>query len=168
MKNRTRRAAGLLAVAALAFPALAAAEQGERPGHEQAGERPGHEQAGERRSEKRAKKARPWNVQGEVVAKGEDTVTLKIRRSSRLPRAMRGQEVTFDMSEARILVRDVNGDGEQNLDDVSVGDRGHVKARLPRRQALQSGQAVPARLGIFRAPRPKAEEPEETTPESTS
>jgi hypothetical protein len=152
MKNRTKRAAGLLALAALAFPALAAAEQGERPGHDR---------AGERKSQEQANRPRPWNVHGAVTAVGETTVTVKIRRSSRLPRAMREREVTFDMSQARVLVRDKNGDGQKNLGDVAVGDRGHIKARLPRRATLENGQAVPARLGVFRTPRPKAEEPAE-------
>jgi hypothetical protein len=162
MKNRTKRAAGLLALAALALPALAAAEQGERPGHEQAGER-------QSRSEEQASRPRPWNVQGLVTAKDDTTVTVKVRRSSRFPRVLRGREFVYDMSEARVLVRDVNGDGEQNLADVSVGDRAQIKARLPRRQVLESGQAIPARLGIFRTPRPRVEEPaEEPAPEPTA
>jgi hypothetical protein len=157
MKNRTKRAAGLLAATALAFPALAAAEQGERPGH----------QRGKQNSEQRSNKPRPWNVHGLVTAKGETTVTVKIRRSSHRSRALRDTEVTFDMAAARILVRDANGDGQRNLADVAVGDRAHVKGRVPRRLALNTGQPIPARLGIFRKPR--TEEPaEEPAPQTTS
>jgi hypothetical protein len=156
MKNRTRRTAGLLAVLALAFPALADAGPGKGSGKE-------------RKSEERSERLRPWNVQGTVTAKGDTTVTLKIRRSSHGTRALRDQEVTFDMAAARVLVRDVNGDGQKNFADVTVGDRAQVKARLPRRRAaLDVTQVIPARLGVFKAPKPPVEEPEDEAPESDS
>ena len=146
MNNGTKRAAGLPAVAALACPAAADAKR-ERPAKEPKG--------GER-----AERLHPWNVQGVVTAKGDTTVTVKIRRSSHGTRALRDTEVTFDVSAARLNVRDTNGDGEKNLADVAVGDRGQVKARVPRRRAVDVSQVIPAKLAIFRAPKPATEEPE--------
>jgi DNA-binding beta-propeller fold protein YncE len=43
-----------------------------------------------------------------------------------------GETVTFDLSNARIVVADTNQDGQRNLDDVQTGDKVLVKARLPR------------------------------------
>jgi hypothetical protein len=42
--------------------------------------------------------------------------------------------VTFDLSTARVVVGDVNGDGSKDLLDVAAGDRVVVKARLPRKE----------------------------------
>lgn len=44
-----------------------------------------------------------------------------------------GQTVAFDLTAARIVVDDVNGDGQRTLDDVAVGDKVLVKARLPKK-----------------------------------
>jgi hypothetical protein len=41
--------------------------------------------------------------------------------------------VTFDLSNAKVVVGDVNGDGSKDVNDLSVGDRVVVKARLPRK-----------------------------------
>jgi len=40
--------------------------------------------------------------------------------------------VSFDLSQAKVVVGDVNGDGAKDVNDLSVGDRVVVKARLPR------------------------------------
>ena len=41
--------------------------------------------------------------------------------------------VAFDLSSAKVVVRDVNGDGSKDVNDLSVGDRVVVKARLSRK-----------------------------------
>jgi hypothetical protein len=41
--------------------------------------------------------------------------------------------VAFDLSSAKVVVGDVNGDGSKDVNDLSVGDRVVVKARLPRK-----------------------------------
>jgi hypothetical protein len=41
--------------------------------------------------------------------------------------------VSFDLSNAKVVVGDVNGDGSKDVNDLSVGDRVVVKARLPRK-----------------------------------
>jgi hypothetical protein len=42
--------------------------------------------------------------------------------------------VTFDLSSAKVVVSDVNGDGSKDVNDLSVGDRVVVKAKLPRKE----------------------------------
>ncbi len=41
--------------------------------------------------------------------------------------------MTFDLTDARIVVADTNTDGTANADDVASGDRVVVKARLSRK-----------------------------------
>lgn len=40
--------------------------------------------------------------------------------------------VAFDLSEARVVVADTNGDGSSDLADVAAGDEVQVKAKLPK------------------------------------
>jgi hypothetical protein len=42
-----------------------------------------------------------------------------------------GTQVTIDLSNARILVADANGDGQKNLADVAVSDHVLVRGRIP-------------------------------------
>jgi hypothetical protein len=142
MKTQTNRAMALIAaVAALAFPALALAKSDENP----------------RRGADKTKPERAvsWIVKGEVTAKGENTVTVLIKRSNHHGRALRDREVAFDMTNARIVVRDVNGDGARNLADVNTGDHAKLQARRPKRSALGEGEALPAKRGTFKAPEPE-------------
>jgi hypothetical protein len=41
-----------------------------------------------------------------------------------------GQDVSFDLTNAKVVVADTNGDGSRDLADVNVGDKVVVKARL--------------------------------------
>jgi hypothetical protein len=137
MKTQINRAGALVAAAAaLAFPALAIAKKDDHP---------------------RGKRDHPvaWNLKGVVTAKGEGTVTVEVKRSNRHGRALRDRLVTFDLSDARIVVRDVNADGVRDLGDVNVGDGAKLHARLPRRQVLEEGQSVAAKRAVFKAPQPE-------------
>ena len=149
MSSFTTRALTLLALlAALALPAIA----GAKPGSGNGGDRPKKE------------KAVSWNLKGQVTAKGENTVTVLVKHSNRHGRALRERSITFDLSKARIVVRDVNGDGKRDLGDVNVGDGAKVQARLAKSRLLAEGEAVPAKRAIFKAPR--AEEPAENGQEA--
>jgi len=44
-----------------------------------------------------------------------------------------GDTVAFDLTDARIVVDDTNGDGNRDLADVAEGDKVLVKAKLPKR-----------------------------------
>jgi hypothetical protein len=63
---------------------------------------------------------------------GESKVNVKHGNSRVRKGGFIGQTVAFDLSGARITVADNNSDGARNLEDVQVGDKVLVKARLPR------------------------------------
>lgn len=67
-----------------------------------------------------------WNAADESV-----TVThgnAHVRHAGLL-----GQTVTFDLTGAKLVVADTNGDGSRTTADLKDGDRVLVKARLPRK-----------------------------------
>lgn len=57
-----------------------------------------------------------------------------------------GQNVTFDLTKARIVVADTDGDGSRTTADLKDGDRVLVAARLPRK--TPGSQPFSARLLI--------------------
>jgi hypothetical protein len=103
-----------LGVAALAVPAGAIAKQGQNHGK------------GKDKSKKAA-----YVFKGFYV----DDSSLDVRRGNSRVRkgGFIGETVEFDFSNARIVVRDTNGDHKRNLDDVESGDWVIVKTRLPRK-----------------------------------
>jgi hypothetical protein len=54
-----------------------------------------------------------------------------------------GQDVQFDLTDARLEVADTNADGSVTVDDVAAGDRVVVKAKLPKQDP--GGQPYAAR-----------------------
>ena len=65
-----------------------------------------------------------WSADGVKVLKGNKHV----RRAGLV-----GQTVAFDLSAARVVVADHNGDGKRDVSDLQDGDKVLVQARLPRR-----------------------------------
>jgi hypothetical protein len=65
-----------------------------------------------------------WSADGVKVLKGNKAV----RRAGFV-----GQTVVFDLSAARVVVADNNGDGKRDASDLQDGDKVVVQARLPRR-----------------------------------
>jgi len=108
-----------LGVAALAVPAGAVASNGQGKGH-QGDHGKGH-----------GIKEVAWVFKGYYAGGGSIDVrhgNSRVRKGGFV-----GQTVAFDLSGARIVVRDVNGDGQRDLGDVAAGDWVLVKARLPRK-----------------------------------
>jgi hypothetical protein len=64
---------------------------------------------------------------------GESSVTVKHGNAPVRKGGFVGQTVKFDFSNTRFTVADTNGDGMRNLNDVAVGDKVVVIARLPRK-----------------------------------
>ncbi len=61
------------------------------------------------------------------------TVTVK-HGNARVRRAkLVGTDVQFDLTNAKFVVRDTNGDGKRDSADLADGDHVVVKARLPRK-----------------------------------
>jgi len=117
MSSFKRNLLVVLGIAVLVVPAGAIAKQGENHGK---GKAKGH---------------RPHNVAYlfKGFYAGESSVDIK-RGNSRVRKGgFIGDTVAFDLSGARIVVRDTNEDAKRNLDDVATGDWVLVKARLPRK-----------------------------------
>jgi hypothetical protein len=64
---------------------------------------------------------------------GEGTVTVTGGNSRVRKGGFIGETVTFDLADAKVVVADTNGDSANDLNDVQVGDKVVVKARLPRK-----------------------------------
>jgi hypothetical protein len=63
---------------------------------------------------------------------GEGKVEVKAGNSRVRKGGLVGTTVEFDLTNARTVVDDTNGDGQKNLEDVMTGDKVLVKAMLPR------------------------------------
>src|SRR5438067_2807691 len=127
-------------VAALALPAAAVAHGG---GHGK-GAFHGHK-GGKSAGHKQGKHGRALIVKGTVSAVGTGTIDVLVTGGNHRGRALKGQTVTFDASNARIVVADVNGDGSRDLTDVAVGDRVVVHARIDKGATVDTTQPVVAK-----------------------
>jgi len=115
MSHVRRKLIVVLGVAVLAVPAVAIAEHKE-----------GHTGG--------KGKSKPHNVA--YVFKGtyagDSTVTVAKGNSRVRKGGFVGETVAFDLTDARIVVADTNGDLTSDLNDVAVGDKVLVKAKLPK------------------------------------
>jgi len=127
-------------VAALALPAAAVAHGG---GHGK-GAFHGHK-GGKSAGHKQGKHGRALIVKGTVSAVGTGTIDVLVTGGNHRGRALKGQTVTFDVSNARIVVADVNGDGSRDLADVAVGDRVVVHSRVDKGATVDPSQPLVAK-----------------------
>jgi len=134
MDKGFRRSAAFVAAVALAIPAAAGAHGGPPPGvgHGHGHGNDGQQPSAESRSHGRPNRAVGYVFAGTVKSIAGNTVTVSVLHANHDAHALVGQDVEFDVSAARIVVRDANGDGKRDLGDVAVGDRVQVLARLPR------------------------------------
>jgi len=148
----TRALAGMGVVAALAFPAVSAAKgpHGHGHGHKGAGNAAPHQDAGKQHGHKqKGRHTRSLIVVGVVSAVGTDgTVQVDVKHANHHGAGLVGQTVTFDVSNARIVVSDVNGDGKRDLSDVAVGDRVLLRARVAKGETLDPTATITA-LGLI-------------------
>ena len=121
-----RAAVALAGVAALALPAAALAKgpNGHGHGHKDVKSHEAHGHHGARAPHRVQYVFRgTWSAGAVQVTGGNHHV----RRAGLL-----GQSVAFDLSAARIVVADANGDGARDAADLRDGDRVLVQARLSR------------------------------------
>ena len=113
-----RVAVALMGAAALALPAAAAAKG--HPDH--AGATHGHKGG-------RAGHGVQYIFRGTWSGGAVDVTggNNHVRRAGLV-----GQSVSFDLTNARVVVADVNGDGTRDAADMQDGDRVLVQARLPK------------------------------------
>lgn len=139
MQSRlTRPLVTLGVIAAIGIPVADAAAKG----HDGHGKKPA---AGEKHGKGHKPKARALNVKGTVAAVGEGTIDVLVTGANHHGKALRGQTVTVDVAAARIVVRDVNGDGEGDLADVAAGDRVLVQSRIAKGSAPDPAQPLVAK-----------------------
>jgi hypothetical protein len=160
MNSKTVRALGALAAAAaLALPAGAAAK-GQGGSH---GRSADHSQAGQHAQGSGhgfKPKTRALNLKGTVAAVGDATIDVLVERANHHGRVLRGQTVTVDVSTARIVVRDVNGDGVRDLADVAVGDRVVAQSRIAKGAEPDPAQPLVAKRVVDQGPKKVHTEPD--------
>jgi hypothetical protein len=153
----TRPLVVLGAVAALGLPAAATA-------HRQAGQHgrgAEHGQAGKHGNKPdKPIRYRALNVKGTVTAVGDGTIDVLVKGANHHGRVLRGQTVTVDVSTARIVVRDVNGDGVRDLADVAVGDRVLVQSRIAKGAAPDPAQPLVAKRVVDKGQKKVKSEPD--------
>jgi hypothetical protein len=142
----TRPLVALGLVAALGLPAAAAAhgkagQHGKKP--DKSSQFKGHGQKG-----------RALNVKGTVTAIGDGTIDVLVNHANHHGQALKGQTITFDVSNARIVVRDVNGDGSRDLADVAVGDRVDVHSRIAKGATPDTSQPLVAKHVVDKGQKP--------------
>lgn len=75
-----------------------------------------------------------FQLRGTVVSvdPGTDQVTLMVTKTNHGGRGRQlvGQTLTFDLTGARLKVRDTNGDGMRDVNDVMAGDVAKLRARI--------------------------------------
>lgn len=138
MQMLTRGLLAASAAAALALPATASAHRGAAHGHRHGpAQAIKHGRSGAPRPEQSS--GRDGHAQtvayvfaGGVKSVDATTVTVTVAHANHHGQSFVGQDVAFDVSAARIVVRDANGDGKRDLGDVAVGDRVLVLVRLAR------------------------------------
>jgi hypothetical protein len=141
--NRTLVAVGI--AAALALPASAVAK-----GHAGGKGKHGGSHARGHSGKQKHKRHNPlvsYNFKGVVasVDQAAKTVVVSIDHANRHGRKFVGQDLAFNFSNTRLVVADVNSDGDRDLGDVSEGDRIKVRVRLPRKPGDLASETIEAR-----------------------
>jgi ABC-type amino acid transport substrate-binding protein len=152
----SRLLAALLAAAALAVPAAAVADAGH-------GKHKPSTKHGAKGKAKKAKKVM-FVFKGTFTAPGTVTVTAgnaHVRKGGFV-----GNDVSFDLASAKLVVADTNADQAVDVTDVQDGDLVLVQARVARKTTYaapaegESPEAIVARKLVDRthAPEPEDEE----------
>lgn len=158
MTNTPKTIIAAAAAAALCAPVAAQAQGGHGHGHGQGLSQlqsPGHGRGADQRAAK-GPKTRNVIVKGTVASVADNVVTVDVKRANHHGHALVGQQVQLDVSAARLQVKDVNGDGTRDVNDVAVGDRVLAQLRVPRGSAPDLTQALATRrlLDVGPAPAP--------------
>jgi hypothetical protein len=126
----------LVVIGAFAVASVSPAAASAAPGGNGHGKGHGHGQQQAQSHGKAKGKSKVHNVT--YVFKGTwnaaaGTVTVKSGNAHVRKAGLVGQDVTFDLTKARLVVADTNSDGQITAADLKDGDLVVVKARLPRK-----------------------------------
>ena len=127
MNQQIKRAAALGAVLALAAAPAALATKPADPGSQGKG----HSNGGGKGHSKAGGKGVMYVFKGAYQPGGNVAVDHGNAHAKKAD--LLDTIVAFDLSSAKVVVRDVNNDGSRDVNDLSVNDRVVVKARLPRK-----------------------------------
>jgi hypothetical protein len=125
---------GALAAAALAVPTAALATPGNGHGQGKGLEKASQKTESHGQKAKSHKQKAPKSVQFvfKGVYKGAGVVTIAKGNHHAKKAGFVGQDVTFDLSNAKLVVADTDGAPGITESDVQAGDKVVVQARLPR------------------------------------
>jgi hypothetical protein len=125
--NYRKTALALAAVTAVAAPAAALADKGGAP----------NEHASGHAAEASSHGVGPAKGVAYVfkgIYAGDGVVSVAKGNAHVRKSGLAGTDVTFDLATAKLSVADTNGDLAVTVDDVVVGDKVVVKAKLPKRE----------------------------------
>ncbi len=184
MSIRTRHVVALLGAAAMTVPsaAVAAPGKGKAPAKSGSGaetkaeSRAKAESRGKADSRNKVKTRNKVETRGKGKAKKVKLFTYVVKGvydeagnvdvtggNSHTRRAgLVGKEVSFDFSQAKLVVADTNGDDQVTLADLQAGDKLVVQLKLPR--ALGSGRHVARKVVDQTNPPVEEDETEVETP----
>ena len=146
MTNTTRNVIAGIGVLALLAPAGALAKESKA------------------RAGKGDAKPRTFVLKGSVtsVDAAATDVTVQVAKGNAAARRFVGQELTFDVAAAKLVVADTDGDGSVAIGDVRPGDRVTVQVRAPRDVAGDAPLA--ARKLVDHTAPPEGEDDAEVAP----
>ena len=152
----------VLGAAVLAVPGTALAKGDHAKGHgkEKAERHQKAEKHGKKhkhaKKDKHAKKPKSYVFKG--VYKGDGVVTVTSGNSRVRKGGYVGQDVTFDLSKAKIVAADSDGVAGVSAADVKAGDKVLVQARLPRGTKAPAPAAPAAPVEAAASEEPVADE----------
>jgi hypothetical protein len=120
----------VLGAVALAIPTAAAADPGHRMGHGHGQSAPTVKVKPERTGKAKKVKTVMFVFKGSFAAPG--TVAVVAGNAQARKGGFVGQSVSFDVSGAKVVADDTNGDSAIDVSDVKDGDLVLVQARLPK------------------------------------
>ena len=149
--NLKRSLAVISAAALVAFPAGATAKSGNDGGSGK-GADAGAEHDGKKPKKPKKPKVQTYEFKGLVSAVVDGKVQVAVSGGNSRGKKFKGQTLTFDLSQAKVKVADVNKDGKRDLADVAAGDRVNVQAKVT--GPVDPAQPVPARHFVDKGPVP--------------
>ena len=155
--NLTRTLVVLGSAAALAAPAAAGAKQS---GKGERSERPDRQAA-------KGPKFKTVILKGTVASVDGSAVTVAVTKGNSRGRRFAGQQLVLDVTNARISVRDANGDGAHDVADVVADDRFVAQVRVPRGSEVDPAAALVTRRFVDKGVPEADDEPETETETET-